>query len=605
MSTGNDEHSTTAGTMVDYRIRVINIGLIVSWLGLVLFGIWGLTRAGDDQTTEIGLLIGLGAALVLLTVAPWRSSIQSAVGDWLIVGWSLAVLIAQLVVILREDLPSNGLGFLVVPFFAAATAIALPQLIVVEVASISAYWVALGESSGYTSASTATSLLVFAAASVFILLVSVRVRDQFEETSSRYDELVEHEADLAKRERELSSLYDVSTAIGAGSKISDVLPELIGKVADAVSAPVGLVLRHNGDADTLELLSPIWVNGHIITTDPFAVSLQKPGLAQRVFISGSPAVVDRVDGEDRLLDELDAKNAAAVALRVGDTPIGVLIASDKDHAFTKEDLDTLAALAVPAALVLDQMSRYEEARVSSQRMTEVAEMKTEFVSVVSHELRTPLTSIIGALRTLQRPELRGEDDRANQLVDMAAKQANRLRTLIEDLLVMSRLEATSLPVRPIQIAFDPFIADTLRTIHDTDDVAVEIADEATVVVADPDHLGRILTNLVENALKYGTDPETGGSDVTVRTSRVGDNIRLSVADRGPGIPYDKHDLVFQRFTQLAPNATRSKGGAGLGLSIVHGLAEVMGGRVWYEPTLGGGATFTLSLPVKEEQGSRE
>lgn len=591
--------------MVDYRIRVINIGLIVSWLGLVLFGIWGLTRSSNDQTTEVGLLIGLGAALVLLTVAPWRSSIQSAVGDWLIVGWSLAVLIAQLVVVLREDLPSNGLGFLVVPFFAAATAIALPQLIVVEVASISAYWVALGESSGYTSASTATSLLVFAAASVFILLVSVRVRDQFEETSSRYDELVEHEADLAKRERELSSLYDVSTAIGAGSKISDVLPELIGKVAAAVGAPVGLVLRHNGDADTLEMLSPIWVNDHIITTDPFAVSLQEPGLAQRVFVSGSPAVVDRVDGEDRLLDELDAKNAAAVALRVGDTPIGVLIASDKDHAFTKEDLDTLAALAVPAALVLDQMSRYEEARVSSQRMTEVAEMKTEFVSVVSHELRTPLTSIIGALRTLQRPELRGEDDRANQLVDMAAKQANRLRTLIEDLLVMSRLEATSLPVRPIQIAFDPFIADTLRTIHDTDDVAVEIADEATVVVADPDHLGRILTNLVENALKYGTDPETGGSDVTVRTSRVGDNIRLSVADRGPGIPYDKHDLVFQRFTQLAPNATRSKGGAGLGLSIVHGLAEVMGGRVWYEPTLGGGATFTLSLPVKEEQGSRE
>ena len=74
---------------------------------------------------------------------------------------------------------------------------------------------------------------------------------------------------------------------------------------------------------------------------------------------------------------------------------------------------------------------------------------------------------------------------------------------------------------------------------------------------------------------------------------------MSVIDHGPGIPYEQHDRMFDRFTQLQPHATRSKGGAGLGLSIVRGLVEAMGGRVWYEPTVGGGATFTFTIPTAD------
>jgi signal transduction histidine kinase len=177
---------------------------------------------------------------------------------------------------------------------------------------------------------------------------------------------------------------------------------------------------------------------------------------------------------------------------------------------------------------------------------------------------------------------------------MASDQANRLRTLIEDLLVMSRLEATSLPVRPVVFELHQFLTDTLAPISGAAEVTVHVEPPAGAVRADPDHLARIVTNLVENALKYGGDGEVAVESVV----RPGD-VRISVIDHGPGIPYEKHAVIFQRFTQLQPNATRSRGGAGLGLSIVKGLAEAMNGRVWYEPTVGGGATFTVSLPVQE------
>jgi len=306
-------------------------------------------------------------------------------------------------------------------------------------------------------------------------------------------------------------------------------------------------------------------------------------------MSGDATVInDLADGaaHDRLATELEAERVAVVAMRVENRTIGVLLVGDKATDFTEDDIDTLESVAAPAALVLNQMAR--------ERMSELAQLKTDFVSVVSHELRTPLTSIIGAIGTLQRPELLPEDPRAQQLIEMAANQANRLRTLIEDLLVMSRIEAESLPVRPEEIELGAFLVDLIASLPDGERVAHAPSPDVKVVRADPDHLARVVTNLVENAIKYG-----GDGSIEVSTLNGRDGVHLSVKDHGPGIPYEQHDVIFERFTQLQPHATRSKGGAGLGLSIVKGLVEAMGGRVWYEPTLGGGATFTVSIPTSE------
>lgn len=591
-----DREGSMQGTdpIAEYRIRVITTGLIVTWLGFVLFSVWAF--AFHDSTAVAAIEVGSAfIGLVLLTIAPWRRLLGSGLADTALMVWCVLALMGLLAFELGSPSTPTGLGLLIVVFFAAATLMSNLSLIVVGLIATVTHAIALLTLEGADTVFIAGSLATFVVAVLFILLLSIGIRTQLEQTTAAYNEMAEREAVLTRREREMSQLYDVSRTIGAGSKLDDVLPELIGRVASAVEARVGLVLLYEPETEHLDLMSPIWAAGHTVPADPFSLTLDEPSIGPRVFMSGDSKVINDVTTapDDRLAQELDADRVAAVAMRVENRTIGVLLVGDKERPFTPLDLETLESVAAPAALVLNQMARYEAARTTGERMAELAEMKTDFVSVVSHELRTPLTSIIGALNTLQRPELLPEDQRAQQLIEMASKQSNRLRTLIEDLLVMSRIEAESLPVRPERIKLEPFLQELLEALPGGDRVDHESELEDAVVVADPDHLTRVVTNLVDNAIKYG-----GDSSIELTTSSVNGEIHLSVIDHGPGIPYEQHDRMFDRFTQLQPHATRSKGGAGLGLSIVRGLVEAMNGRVWFEPTIGGGATFTVAIPSR-------
>lgn len=591
---------TDRDLIIDYRIRVIHAGLIVSWFGMIIFLLWVLSLDVVIDFAIATMVGGFAVGLLIITFAPWRTMLTSSVGDWTILIWSVAAL---LMVILYEtasiDVP-NGISIILVIFFAAATLIPNRAVITLGIVASISFGAAILGAGDFHLATFVWLLLPFVGAIVFVLLISVGIRTQLEATDAAYRSVSFQGAELARQEQELTHLYEVSRTIGAGSKLDEVLPELIRRVAESVHARIGLVLLYDSDKECLELMSPIWVAGHTVPADELSLGLDEPGISQRVFMSGDATVINDVtdeDSHDRLATELEAERVAVVAMRVENRTIGVLLVGDKPTDFTEDDIDTLKSVAAPAALVLNQMARFEEARTTSERMAELARLKTDFVSVVSHELRTPLTSIIGAIGTLQRPELLPEDPRAQQLIEMAAKQANRLRTLIEDLLVMSRIEAESLPVRPEQIEIGPFLTDLIASLPDGELVTFVPAPDVRLVMADPDHLARVVTNLVENAIKYG-----GDGPVEVTTSNVHDGVHLAVIDHGPGIPYEQHDVIFERFTQLQPHATRSKGGTGLGLSIVKGLVEAMNGRVWYGPTSGGGATFTVSIPASEAKG---
>ncbi|MEE8485518.1 MAG: ATP-binding protein [Acidimicrobiia bacterium] len=589
---------TERNMIVGYRIRVIHAGLIVSWVALLLFLFWVMSL---DIFRDAGAVLGgFTAGLVILTLAPWRSMLTSSVGDWAILMWSAAALMAVMIHKVTLGGQTNGVGFLLVLFFATATLLPDRALITLGVATIITFSGTVFAANNVTVTVLAELLLPFIAATIFVLLISVSVRTQLEATDAAYRAVTHEGAELARQERELTHLYDVSRTIGSGSKLDEVLPELIGRVAESVDARVGLVLLYDADTEHLELMSPIWVSGHTVRADEFSLGLNEPGVAQRVFMSGDSQIINdtsQSSERDRLADELDAHRVAVVAMRIEDRTIRVLLVGDKGTDFTDDDLGTLESVAAPAALVLNQMARFEEARSMSDRMAELAQLKTDFVSVVSHELRTPLTSIIGAIGTLQRPELLPDDPRAQQLIEMAAKQANRLRTLIEDLLVMSRIEADSLPVRPERIDVAAFLIELIDALPNGESVTFDPVSDVGYVRSDPDHLTRVMTNLVENAMKY-----SGEGQIEIATSSHRNEVHISIIDHGPGIAYEQHDAIFERFTQLQPHATRSRGGAGLGLSIVKGLVEAMDRRVWYEPTPGGGATFTVAIPTGSATG---
>lgn len=584
---------TTELLPIQHRVRAVYIALVLSWVAYISVGV---SRSGADQS-----LLGdgypiFGVAIVILTIAPWPRVLRSVVSDLVILFWSFLIIMAVLLLGKNADATVIAVSILAATMLPALISLRGVYVAGVAVAATGVFAIITG-SAPISSADRTWRIVAFSIAAALIATGAGNLHRHVEEAARRIFTFEAREAYLYEQEQDLQRLYDVSRTIGIGSNLSEVLPELVGRVANALEARVGVVLLYRRDKEALEVMSPIWVAGQTLRAEGYTLPLTQPSIAQKVFTSGEPAVFNNLeenaDPADAFLLELGSHELAAVPLRIESRTIGVLITAEKrDSHFTINDLALLESLAGPSALVLNQLARYEEAQETSQKAIELAQLKTDFVSVVSHELRTPLTAIIGSLSTLQRPQLAHPDPSAQQLIDTASRQANRLRSLIEDLLVVSRLDNKALPVRPELIHLQDFIEDTVAHIPDAAEVTyVQMGPGVDSVETDPDHLQRILVNLVGNALKYAP-----GSPIDIVAMLNGNEIWISVIDHGEGIPYELHDHIFDRFTQLAPHYTRSAGGTGLGLSIVRGLSEVIGGRVWFQPTSGGGATFTVAIP---------
>jgi len=578
---------------IRHRVRAVYIALLLSWAAYVAVAV-ARFRADVSFWSDAFPLFGI--ALILLSVAPWGRVLQSLVADLVILFWSTLIIMA--VLILGRDTDGAVVAIALLGAVILPAVISLRGIYVMAVAiAATAAFAAITNNSDLPDSTGAIRITGFVIVAGLVAAGAGNLHRHVEVAARRVHTFEERERFLSEKEQELQRLYDVSRTIGVGSNLSEVLPELVGRVANALEARVGVVLLYRRDEEALEVMSPIWVAGQTLRAEGYSLSLSEPSIAQQVFTSGEPAVFnnleERAEEADAFLLELGSHELAAVPLRIESRPIGVLITAEKrDSHFTINDLALLESLAGPSALVLNQLARYEEAQETSQKAIELAQLKTDFVSVVSHELRTPLTAIIGSLSTLQRPQLTHPDPNAQQLIDTASRQANRLRSLIEDLLVVSRLDNQALPMRPELIHLQDFIEDTVAHIPDAAEVTyVQTGPGVDSIETDPDHLQRILTNLVGNALKYAP-----GSPIDIVAMVNGNEVWLSVIDHGEGIPYELHDHIFDRFTQLAPHYTRSAGGTGLGLSIVRGLSEVIGGRVWFQPTAGGGATFTIALP---------
>ncbi len=225
-------------------------------------------------------------------------------------------------------------------------------------------------------------------------------------------------------------------------------------------------------------------------------------------------------------------------------------------------------------------------------------MRNEFVSTVSHELRTPLAAIYGAAMTLRRTDVSLDDEQRSRLLDVVSGEADRLARTVNDILWASRLDTDTLHVTiqgcdPLALAQEVVTAQRahLSRAHDLE----LVTDGAlTQVAGDPDKVGRVLINLVDNAVKYS--PDGGRVEVAVRPA--GANVRFSIADQGIGIPPSEHRRVFEKFYRLDPHMNRGVGGTGLGLYICRELVRRMDGRIWVDSAgLGRGSTFHVELPL--------
>ena len=227
----------------------------------------------------------------------------------------------------------------------------------------------------------------------------------------------------------------------------------------------------------------------------------------------------------------------------------------------------------------------------------VEQLKSDFVSTVSHELRTPLAAIYGAALTLQRGDIRLEESQRSGLLDVISGEADRLARIVNDILWASRLDSgqMSIAIESCDAAsLVKGVVDAVRAHAPAKvDLAVEAAAALPAVAADPDKLRQVLTNLVDNAVKYSPD----GGPVRVSLAPSGNRVRINVADKGLGVPQAEQERIFEKFFRLDPNLTRGVGGTGLGLYICRELVHRMHGRIWVASDGRRGSTFTVELPV--------
>jgi signal transduction histidine kinase len=227
----------------------------------------------------------------------------------------------------------------------------------------------------------------------------------------------------------------------------------------------------------------------------------------------------------------------------------------------------------------------------------IEQMKDEFMATVSHELRTPLTAIVGSLALVRDGEAGDLPAPAEEFVRMAFDNAERLAALVNDIRDLQRLESGRLEfsIAPVELA--PFLERALALNAAYADryrvrLVLERVPAGLRVAADDDRLMQVATNLLSNAAKFSPP----GAEVRVAAAAQGARVRISVADRGRGIPPEFRPRMFTRFATAESADSRQRGGTGLGLAIVKSLLERMDGRIEFESELGAGTTFTVSLP---------
>jgi signal transduction histidine kinase len=249
-------------------------------------------------------------------------------------------------------------------------------------------------------------------------------------------------------------------------------------------------------------------------------------------------------------------------------------------------------------LLAEQAARLEELlRKEHQTVDELRElnrMKGDFVAVVSHELRTPVTALIGYAKTLRQPEFSNDPTMREEFLERMERQGDRLLRLVENLLTTARLESQELQITVGRLLFEDLVREVVEGLgSEATRIKLEVPEDLPVIHTDRQLVGRVLSNLLDNALKYSPD----GSSCELGASTELDHVQVWVTDHGIGIEQEKLDRIFDRFYQVDSSSTRRFPGAGLGLSMVRDLLDRLGGSISVVSDPGQGSTFTVQLPL--------
>jgi signal transduction histidine kinase len=262
--------------------------------------------------------------------------------------------------------------------------------------------------------------------------------------------------------------------------------------------------------------------------------------------------------------------------------LGFMTCDERGEAFSLDaaEVDLLTTFGTLIAAFLERAIEHGELR-------RLNELKSQFAALASHELRTPVAAIYGAVQTLDERAHELSQERQAELRRMLTQQTKRLFELVENLLDLSRLEADSLLISPVEIGVRERLEEIAGVVVDGSEIRIDVAEGLRAVV-DAQAFDRILSNLIANAVRHGAPP------FLVSAASSSGELAVTIEDRGSGVAEEFVGSLFERFTR---GATSSGNGAGLGLSIAQSYARAHGGSLTYQPAEPHGARFRLVLPI--------
>ena len=380
--------------------------------------------------------------------------------------------------------------------------------------------------------------------------------------------------------RPIVELRDVTRAIAAGDLTKRPSLTAAGEVGD-LAASVGRMtdelrrrLQEMADEDGRLVAIIESLDEAIVAVDYRGEVVRMNGAARQLFATQGN------------LPFPSAELAMGPALRNALTAATRGIVSDGVETTVGERVVALTARPLPAGgAVLAVLDLTERRRLETVRR--------DFVANVSHELKTPLTVISGFAETLRDPQLADSD--RERFLSLLTTNTTRMKRIVDDLLDLSRYESSAWTPKPSDVDLDALVRELFtqfRPAAPAVDLVSDIDPSARTVRFDPTALRQVLSNLIENAVRY-----TNAGSVTVSALQNEDGLAIAVKDTGIGVARDHLGRIFERFYRADPARSRSEGGTGLGLAIVRHLVEAHGGRVSAESSPGTGTTVRIRLPA--------
>jgi signal transduction histidine kinase/ActR/RegA family two-component response regulator/PAS domain-containing protein len=290
--------------------------------------------------------------------------------------------------------------------------------------------------------------------------------------------------------------------------------------------------------------------------------------------------------------------AVPVVSRGGRILGGIALSHSEPGVFTKREERIVSGIAAHAAVALENAELYEAERRAREAAEAASRAKDEFLAMLGHELRNPIGAIRNSVEALEMSQARSGDGAGAMLCSIIARQTDTLAQLVDDLLDVTRLISGKVRLRTRVVDLRELVGQTLESLRAAGRASrhfVHFEGEPVFVDGDPVRLEQIVTNLVENAIKYTAE----GGEIEIAVHRAGEDAQLRVRDNGQGIEPDLLPRIFDLFVQGKQSLDRPRGGLGIGLTLVRRLSEMHGGSVEAESAgVGRGSEFRVRIPAK-------